>query len=123
MESCSISPFPADSPEGRLLCDELVGPGEMDAAVQRVSAAVSSSGVVSAAGNRKAIRVGQEPLSVFQAYMATYAREQALCHLSPALMPKSRAILARAPRSWRFLSPRLINFSSGRLSLTATLMS
>jgi len=41
---------------------------------------------VSAAGNRKAIRVAQEPLSVFQAYMATYAREQAFCHLSPALV-------------------------------------
>jgi thioesterase DpgC len=79
-------PFRADSPEGRLLCDELVGPGEMDGAVRRVSEAISSSGVVSVAGNRKAIRVGQEPLSVFQAYMATYAREQALCHFSPALV-------------------------------------
>jgi thioesterase DpgC len=42
--------------------------------------------VVSAASNRKALRVGQEPLAVFQAYMATYAREQARCHFSPALI-------------------------------------
>ena len=41
---------------------------------------------VSAAGNRRAMRVGQEPPGVFQAYMATYALEQAYCHFSPALI-------------------------------------
>jgi (3,5-dihydroxyphenyl)acetyl-CoA 1,2-dioxygenase len=30
--------------------------------------------------------VGQEPLDTFRAYMATYAREQAYCHFSPALI-------------------------------------
>jgi thioesterase DpgC len=79
-------PFPSDSPEGRLLCDEIVPAAEMDAAIERMCESLSSSGVVSTASNRKAIRVGQEPLSVFQAYMATYAREQAFCHLSPALV-------------------------------------
>jgi (3,5-dihydroxyphenyl)acetyl-CoA 1,2-dioxygenase len=78
--------FPADSPEGRLLCDAVVPPGEMDAALDRAVAALTSSGVVSAAGNRKALRVAQEPLATFQAYMATYAREQAYCHFSPALI-------------------------------------
>jgi thioesterase DpgC len=78
--------FPADSAEGRLLCDEVVPPGEMDAALDRAVAALTSSGVVSAAGNRKALRVAQEPLATFQAYMATYAREQAYCHFSPALI-------------------------------------
>jgi (3,5-dihydroxyphenyl)acetyl-CoA 1,2-dioxygenase len=78
--------FPADSPEGRLLCDEVVPPREMDAALDRAVAALTSSGVVSAAGNRKALRVAQEPLATFQAYMATYAREQAYCHFSPALI-------------------------------------
>ena len=34
----------------------------------------------------QAVRAGQEPLSLFQAYMATYAREQAYCHFSPALV-------------------------------------
>ena len=33
-----------------------------------------------------ALRVGQEPLDLFREYMATYAREQAYCHLSPALV-------------------------------------
>ena len=42
--------------------------------------------MVSAASNRKALRAGQEPRALFQAYMATYAREQADCHFSPALV-------------------------------------
>ena len=42
--------------------------------------------MVSAAGNRKALRVAQEPLDTFRQYMALYAREQAYCHFSPALI-------------------------------------
>ena len=78
--------FPAASPEGRMICDEVVPPGEMDAAIEATVAQLTGSGVVSAAGNRKALRVGQEPIDTFRAYMATYAREQALCHYSPALI-------------------------------------
>jgi (3,5-dihydroxyphenyl)acetyl-CoA 1,2-dioxygenase len=78
--------FHAESPEGQLLCDGVVPTGAMDAALDRAVAALTSSGVVSAAGNRKALRVAVEPLATFQAYMATYAREQAYCHFSPALI-------------------------------------
>jgi thioesterase DpgC len=78
--------FPADSPEGALLCDEVVPPGEMDATIARTVEGLTSSGVVSAAANRKALRVDQEPLDTFRRYMATYALEQARCHLSPALI-------------------------------------
>ena len=78
--------FYVESPEGQLLCDRVVPTGEMETALDRAVAALTSSGVVSAAGNRKALRVGQEPLATFQAYMATYAREQAYCHFSPALI-------------------------------------
>jgi thioesterase DpgC len=53
----------------------------------------TSSGVVSAAGNRRAIRVSQEPLDTFRRYMAVYAREQAYCHFSPAL-------IANLERNW-----------------------
>ncbi|MGB9401414.1 MAG: hypothetical protein WCB69_19775, partial [Pseudolabrys sp.] len=42
--------------------------------------------VVSAAGNRRAFRVGEEPLDSFRRYMAVYCREQAYCHFSPALI-------------------------------------
>lgn len=78
--------FAADSPEGALLCDEVVAPDEMDEAIARTVAGLTSSGVVSAAANRKAMRVGQEPLDLFRAYMATYCVEQARCHFSPALI-------------------------------------
>ena len=39
-----------------------------------------------AASNRRAIRVTQEPLDAFLAYFSVYAREQAYCHFSPALI-------------------------------------
>jgi thioesterase DpgC len=42
--------------------------------------------VVSAASNRRAFRVGEEPLDLFRRYMAVYCREQAYCHYSPALI-------------------------------------
>jgi thioesterase DpgC len=78
--------FEAGTPEGDLLVDEIVEPGEMDAAIAARVEALTSSGLVNAAANRRAIRAGQEPLDVFRAYMATYAREQAYCHFSPALI-------------------------------------
>ncbi len=42
--------------------------------------------MVSAGGNRKSIRIESEPLDRFREYMATYAREQAFCHLSEQLV-------------------------------------
>ena len=82
-----------DSPEGRLICDEVVPPDRMDAAIERVVEDFTSSGVVSAAGNRRAFRVAEEPLDLFRRYMAVYAREQAYCHFSPAL-------IANLERNW-----------------------
>jgi (3,5-dihydroxyphenyl)acetyl-CoA 1,2-dioxygenase len=78
--------FEAGTPDGDLLCDEVVEPGEMDAAIARRVQALTSSGLVNAAANRRALRLGQEPGDVFRAYMALYAREQAFCHFSPALV-------------------------------------
>jgi thioesterase DpgC len=75
-----------DSTEGRLLCDRVVPPAEIDAALTEVVERLTSSGVVSAAANRRAFRIGQEPLDLFRAYMAVYARDQAMCHFSPALI-------------------------------------
>jgi thioesterase DpgC len=75
-----------DSPEGHMICDEVVPPGEVDAAVTRAVEDFTGSGVVSAAGNRRALRVGEEPLDTFRRYMAVYCREQAYCHFSPALI-------------------------------------
>jgi thioesterase DpgC len=75
-----------DSPEGRLICDEIVPPQDMDNALARVIDGMTSSGVVSAVANRRGFRVVQEPLDTFLAYLAVYAREQAYCHFSPALI-------------------------------------
>jgi (3,5-dihydroxyphenyl)acetyl-CoA 1,2-dioxygenase len=75
-----------DSPEGRLVCDLVVPPGEVGQATMKVCDDFTSSGVVSAAGNRRALRVGEEPLDLFRRYMAVYCREQAYCHFSPALI-------------------------------------
>jgi thioesterase DpgC len=78
--------FVAGTPEGDLLCDEIVEPGAIDATIERRVEALTSSGLVNAAANRRALRVGQEPLDTFRLYMASYAREQAYCHFSPALI-------------------------------------
>jgi len=74
------------SPEGRMICDEIVAPRDMDLAVEKIVEKLTSSGVVSAAGNRRAFRAGEEPLDKFRRYMGVYAREQAYCHFSPALI-------------------------------------
>ena len=78
--------FDAASPEGGLLCDEVVEPGGMDTAIERDAAQLVSAGVVSAAANRKAIRLGEEAVDDFRRYLAVYAREQARCLYSPALI-------------------------------------
>jgi thioesterase DpgC len=75
-----------DSAEGRMVCDMVVPPGEVEAATMKVCDDFTSSGVVSAASNRRAFRVGEEPLDTFRKYMAVYCREQAYCHFSPALI-------------------------------------
>src|SRR3954463_10077404 len=74
------------SAAGRMLCDEIIPNNKMDEAVNATVEKLTGSGVVSAAGNRRAIRAGQEPFDLFRRYMAVYAREQAQCHFSPALI-------------------------------------
>jgi len=79
--------FVAGTPEGDLLIDEVVeSDEEMDAGVAARVAALTDSGLVNAAGNRRALRVGAEPLDVFRRYMSVFCREQAYCHFSPALV-------------------------------------
>jgi thioesterase DpgC len=76
----------AGEPDAALLCDEVVEPAEMDRAVEARIDALTNSGLVNAAANRRALRAGQEPLDVFREYMAVFSVEQARCHLSPALV-------------------------------------
>ena len=74
------------SPEGRMVCDYIVAPDAMDFEVNRLVNHITGSGMVSAAGNRRALRISEEPLDAFRRYMSVYAREQAHCHFSPALI-------------------------------------
>jgi thioesterase DpgC len=78
--------FDCDTPEGRMICDEVVPPDRMDEALAEVIAAMTSSGIVSAVSNRRGFRIDQEPIEMFRRYLALYAREQAYCHFSPALI-------------------------------------
>jgi thioesterase DpgC len=78
--------FEAGVPPAELLCDELVEEGGVDAALAGRVQALTGSGLVNAAANRRALRIGQEPLDVFREYMSAFARDQAHCHLSPALV-------------------------------------
>jgi len=82
-----------DSDAGRLICDELVPEEEMEAAIDSVIEGLTSAGAVSVIGNRRAFRVGQEPFDIFRSYASVYAREQAYCHYSPAL-------IANLERNW-----------------------
>ena len=92
--------FEAGTPDGDLLCDEVVEPGAMDAAIERRVELLTSSGLVNAAANRRMMRVADEPLELFRTYMAVYAREQAFCHFSPAL-------IANLERHWDARNRRL----------------
>jgi (3,5-dihydroxyphenyl)acetyl-CoA 1,2-dioxygenase len=85
--------LPCDSPEGRLICDEIARPDDMEAALARVIEGLSNAGAVSAIGNRRALRIGQEPLDLFRRYCSAYARDQAYCAFSPAL-------IANLERNW-----------------------
>jgi (3,5-dihydroxyphenyl)acetyl-CoA 1,2-dioxygenase len=80
--------FSADGPEGQLLADEVVSgaEGQMEAAVARSAAALTSAGTTSLLASRRALRIAQEPLDRFRRYMANYARDQAHCLYSPALI-------------------------------------
>src|SRR5215813_6185813 len=76
-----------NSPEGRLICDEVVPADQMDDALIQVVDNLTNSGIVSAVGNRRQFRIGQEPLDLFRQYLALFAKEQALCHFSSGPCP------------------------------------
>ena len=82
-----------DSPEGRLICDEIAPAAEMDAALDRVV-----EGLTSAADHQRHRQPSRHPdhyksLDLFRRYASVYAREQAYCHFSSAL-------IANLERNW-----------------------
>ena len=78
--------FHADTPEGRMICDEVVAAEEMDAAIERNALQLVRAGMTSTVAQRKALRVAEEPLAIFRHYMATYARQQSRCIYDPKLI-------------------------------------
>jgi thioesterase DpgC len=78
--------FRVDDAESRTLVNEVFPRERLDAAVEACVANAVGSGMVSAGGNRKAIRIQTEPLDTFRSYMAAYAYEQGFCHLSEQLV-------------------------------------
>jgi thioesterase DpgC len=73
-------------PDADLLVDEVVAEDEVEDALAARVAALTDSGLVNAVANRRMMRIAQEPLDLFREYFSAYAREQAHCHLSPALV-------------------------------------
>jgi (3,5-dihydroxyphenyl)acetyl-CoA 1,2-dioxygenase len=89
-----------DSPEGRLICDEIAPADKLDTALAQAVDGLTSSGVVSAVGNRRQFRVAQEPLDLFRRYLALYAKEQAYCHFNDGL-------IANLERHWNAQSRKI----------------
>ena len=86
--------FVAGTPEGDLLVDETVERDEMDAAIAARVEALTSSGLVNAAANRRALRVGEEPLDT-SAPTWPCPREQAVLPSQPGAGGEPRAQLER----------------------------
>ena len=78
--------FAADSAEGRMIADDVLDAGDIDGALMGAATELMSAGPTSLVANRRQLRIGAEPLDVFRRYMAGYAREQAYCFYSPALI-------------------------------------
>ena len=93
-----------DSAEGRLVCDGRVLRRD-GTAIEEWSPA-HQLGRVSPAANRRAFRVEAGAARPFRRYRAAYAREQAYCHFSPALIANlerfgtRRTARADAPDQW-----------------------
>jgi thioesterase DpgC len=83
--------FSVDEPDGMLICDEVVPSEAMETGIERNAKGLVRAGLLSAVSNRKALRVGQEPLADFRRYMATYTRQQAFCFYDPALLASIEA--------------------------------
>ncbi|WP_043254246.1 (3,5-dihydroxyphenyl)acetyl-CoA 1,2-dioxygenase DpgC [Streptomyces sp. Tu6071] len=65
----------ATSPDAGLLFDDVVGPGELDEAVERGVRALDSPAVTS---NRRMLNLADEPLEACRLYFAEFALQQAL---------------------------------------------
>ncbi|MCP2168534.1 (3,5-dihydroxyphenyl)acetyl-CoA 1,2-dioxygenase DpgC [Goodfellowiella coeruleoviolacea] len=65
----------AHEPAARLVCDEVVDPKQVDAAVEAAVVRLDNPAV---AANRRMLNLADEPRDAFRAYLAEFAAEQAL---------------------------------------------
>jgi thioesterase DpgC len=65
----------AAEPAAALLIDEVVEPGQMDAAIERALAALEGEAVLA---NRRMITLSEEPPEAFRRYLAEFALQQSL---------------------------------------------
>lgn len=88
-----------DDELGRRMVDEVIAAEQIDASIGEVVKSFLAAGPTSVAANRKALRLGHEPLAMFQAYMAHFAIAQADCHFSDALVQflESHWVARRGP--------------------------
>lgn len=83
--------IPTDDPDARLVCDEVVAPGDMDDAVER---AVAELGAPAVAANRRMLALTEEPLDLYRTYLAEFAVVQ-------AARSYSEDVLAKVERRWQ----------------------
>ena len=76
----------SNSVNGKNICDELIDINDMDKVINQRVKEFKNSGVVGASFNKRALNLGEESINQFREYMAVYAREQAECHFSEALI-------------------------------------
>ncbi|GIF03128.1 (3,5-dihydroxyphenyl)acetyl-CoA 1,2-dioxygenase DpgC [Actinoplanes siamensis] len=81
----------AATPEGRLVCDEVVAPDQMRDAIDR---AVRELGAPAVAANRRMLTLAEEPLEVFREYLAEFARVQ-------PVRAYSDDVLAKVEQRWQ----------------------
>jgi thioesterase DpgC len=80
----------ACEPEARLVCDEVVEPGEVGAALERAALELDNAAVVA---NRRMLNVADEPVDRFREYFAEFA-------LAQGLRLYSQDVIAKVGRSW-----------------------
>ncbi len=113
-----------DTPEGRLICDEIAPTDSIDAALDTVIDGFTSSGVVSAAGNRRAIRVEPGAARYVSPLHGGLCARAGLLPFQPGADRQSGAELERAePRALKLGVPSATRNSSRRSGFFARSLS
>ncbi|MGW2228792.1 (3,5-dihydroxyphenyl)acetyl-CoA 1,2-dioxygenase DpgC [Streptomyces formicae] len=73
-------------PEARLICDEVVAPADIDAAVEAAVEELSAPAVVA---NRRMLNLAEEPPAVLRGYLAEFALHQGLRLYAPDVLEKT----------------------------------